>query len=349
MEDSQFQASCKWYSERRPTYKGLSDLIRSTLDGLLRREEIDFLGVSSRTKSPESFAEKLQRKGYTDPQKQMTDLSGIRVITFIESDVGRVAELIKRSFHVLEENSIDKAAALEVDRFGYRSVHLVCDLGTRRAKLPEFSVYKSLLFEIQVRTVLQHAWAEIEHDRNYKLSGVLPAALRRRLHAIAGMFEIADREFSSIAAELDLYTREIALTAKKGTLDIELNSATLKEFMISKKPKLHSLGVLTASSGVAPEVVRELRDFGITSLTRLDAILTLKFLTLFSKHKPSATPEGLLRAAMMAIDLRKYFHCAWNRHWTGISSGTFGLLCEIYGVSEVKAMITPFVRLPTEA
>lgn len=81
--------------------------------------------------------------------------------------------MITGSFNIDEKNSLDKKILLASDQIGYRSVHFVCDLGAQRSGLPEFKDLGGLKFEIQVRTLLQHAWAELAHDRNYKFSGTL--------------------------------------------------------------------------------------------------------------------------------------------------------------------------------
>ena len=59
---------------------------------------------------------------------------------------------------------------------------------------------------VQIRTVLQHAWAEFEHDIRYK--GVVPDEhafdLDRRFTLAAGLLGLADREFSAIRARLQV-------------------------------------------------------------------------------------------------------------------------------------------------
>ncbi len=71
-------------------------------------------------------------------------------------------------------------------------------LAPQRALLPEYERSADSITEIQVRTVLQHAWAEIEHDIQYKSASVIPAEIRRRFMSLAGMLEIADRESQAI-------------------------------------------------------------------------------------------------------------------------------------------------------
>ena len=199
MTDDQLDKLRSWYRNVRPLYASLANVVQNTIESLLKQERVDYLNVTSRAKSEASFLEKVRRKTYKKPEEEITDLAGIRVITFIESDLTKVSNLIESSFNVIPTKSLNKTEELGIDRFGYRSLHFVCDLGKDRIKLPEFLPYKDLLFEVQVRTVLQHAWAEIEHDRNYKFSGVLPTHLQRRLHLLAGVLEIVDREFATLA------------------------------------------------------------------------------------------------------------------------------------------------------
>src|SRR5438309_774277 len=72
--------------------------------------------------------------------------------------------------------------------------------------------------EIQVRTILQHSWAEIEHDIQYKSVSVIPAEIRRRFMSLAGMLEIADREFQAIQDADKRLTEEARASVEGGQL-----------------------------------------------------------------------------------------------------------------------------------
>jgi len=89
--------------------------------------------------------------------------------------------------------------------------------------------------EIQVRTVLQHAWAEIEHDIQYKSTITIPTEIRRRFVALAGMLEIADREFQGIQ-DSDLEFREEARkSVQRGDLDaVEITPDALRAYLDKK-------------------------------------------------------------------------------------------------------------------
>lgn len=317
----------QWYNDARPNYENLNALVRSTIESLLKKEGIEILSVSGRAKTTESFAEKIERKGYSNPAQQMTDLCGIRIITYIEDDVDKVCAIIEKSFKVHFDKSLNKSDELEVDRFGYRSVHFVCDLGKKRTGLPEYDLYEGMLFEVQVRTVLQHAWAEIEHDRSYKFSGALPSPLKRRLHLIAGMLELADREFNSIAQELETYSVEVSEKTKKGELDVELNTTSviqyLKNFNVITRPFISVTNLTT--------VINELKEFGIHSLAELDKIITPTFLSSIKNSIEGISATKFLRYAMINSDMKRYFEKAWNHRWGTVPKDLENLIVEKHG------------------
>jgi ppGpp synthetase/RelA/SpoT-type nucleotidyltranferase len=93
----------------------------------LSQEGIEISAVTSRAKSLNSFLEKLQRKHYDAPFEQITDLAGARVICLYRSDIGKIAEIIRSDFQVLED--VDKLGELGVDHFGYGARHFLARLG----------------------------------------------------------------------------------------------------------------------------------------------------------------------------------------------------------------------------
>jgi putative GTP pyrophosphokinase len=329
MVDAQEKKLEQWYASRRPFYEALGVTVKNTIEHLIRSAKIDFLSVTSRAKSSESFMGKVERKTYKHPEHEITDFAGIRVITFIESDVPKVCDIVRSAFNVHPTESLDKSEELGIDRFGYRSVHFVCDLGEDRSRLPEFAAFDGLVFEIQVRTVLQHAWAEIEHDRNYKFAGVLPSQLRRRLNLLAGILEIVDREFGVLAQEVDNYALEVAKKAGAGNLEIELNSTSLLQYL-PEKTRWFEKTKLKISSVITEDIINELVAFGITTLSGLDRILTEQVFALAVKHQNHQTYLGLIRDAMMFEDIERYFSVAWNHGWEQIDDGTFDFLTEKY-------------------
>ena len=112
----------------------------------------------------------------------------------MHGDVAAVAELLRAQVPVLDDRDMGQETASE-GRFGYASRHLLIALDADEP---------SVVATVQIRTVLQHAWAEFEHDIRYK--GTVPAEhapdFDRRFTLAAGLLELADREFAAIRAAL---------------------------------------------------------------------------------------------------------------------------------------------------
>jgi ppGpp synthetase/RelA/SpoT-type nucleotidyltranferase len=175
---------------------------------ILDEAGINYLSVTGRTKTIASFAAKAARRAdgeliYTDPMRDITDQIGVRVITYVQSDVSAVAELMGDQVVVKEDRDMGQETASQ-GRFGYSSRHLLIALDAARESQSAYEQLRGRVASLQVRTVLQHAWAEFEHDIRYK--GTVPAEhareFDRRFTLAAGLLELADREFSTIRDRL---------------------------------------------------------------------------------------------------------------------------------------------------
>lgn len=202
------RAAVEEYAARRPALEAAThrfiDLVRELLDDA----GINYLSVTGRTKTVESFAAKAERRKdgaltHPDPLEDITDVVGIRVITYVPDDVTAVAELLAEELAVLDDRDLGKETARS-GRFGYASRHLLVGIDASRSVPRAYESLGRQNASVQVRTVLQHAWAEFEHDIRYK--GSVPdehaSDLDRRFTLAAGLIELADREFSAIRGRL---------------------------------------------------------------------------------------------------------------------------------------------------
>ncbi|MEV0672317.1 bifunctional ribonuclease/(p)ppGpp synthase [Mycobacterium sp. NPDC050441] len=188
------------YASKRPDLVAATEQYLKLVTGLLDEAGINYLSITARTKSVDSFAEKASRRAadgtpmYSDPLVEITDQVGLRVITYLREDVDAVANLLAEEMRLLDDQDMGLQTARQ-GRWGYASRHLL--IGLEGEQHPA---------SIQVRTVLQHAWAEFEHDVRYK--GSIPAEhvseLDRRFTLAAGLLELADREFTEIRERLRL-------------------------------------------------------------------------------------------------------------------------------------------------
>jgi len=155
---------------------------------------------------------------------------------------------------------------VEEERFGYQSVHYLVRLSNARAALPEYQRFAGAITEVQVRTILQHAWAEIEHDIQYKSSAAIPRDIRRRFMALAGMLELADREFQAIQDEDAALNRAaVALINENRLSDVEVTPTALKLYLDRK------LGADGRMSEFSYDwTVRLLKRLGFRTLAQID-------------------------------------------------------------------------------
>jgi ppGpp synthetase/RelA/SpoT-type nucleotidyltranferase len=226
--------------ELQSTYKSYSTIVKDLLSYILKTNHIVPHSVTNREKSPSSLKEKILRdsKNYEDPLSEITDLAGVRIITYFPEDVDKIVPLIANEFKIDEENSIDKRKKSDPSIFGYVSVHLVVELSDNRSSLPEYSSFAGLKCEIQVRTILQHAWAEIEHDIVYKSNEEIPFELRHRFASLAGLLEVADREFEQLRKEEIRVRKEIEKTILDDNYNLPINRDSLVLYLKKTRNEL---------------------------------------------------------------------------------------------------------------
>lgn len=236
------------YERARPDFARLTIKLRSLLEDLLSARGIPVHLVECRTKSVASFREKITRasKSYIEPLVELTDLSGIRLITYYQDDADAVASLIQQEFLVQSTSGMNDLPS--PGEFGYRSVHFVVKLSDARAALAEWGGLGGLTAEIQVRTVLQHAWAAISHKLQYKREQDIPQTLRRKLSRLSALFEIADDEFFALKRESGALMDQISQRLSVGDQYIALDSLSVVRYL-DTSPVLESLCDVAKSVG----------------------------------------------------------------------------------------------------
>lgn len=186
------------YKESLLSYQTITSQFQNILSLLLQNEELHIHSIQGRAKNVKSLAGKIRKSnGKYKILQDITDLCGLRIITYYEDEIDEIASFIRSHFTVDEENSVDKRAQLAPDQFGYASLHLIVKVPIDKNGIhPNGTDYCNV--EIQIRSVLQHAWAEIEHDLEYKNPAGTSAEVRRRFSRIAGLLECADNEFKAL-------------------------------------------------------------------------------------------------------------------------------------------------------
>jgi ppGpp synthetase/RelA/SpoT-type nucleotidyltranferase len=204
------------YKAARLLYEEYADTLEEVLEAA-KRIHCPLGIVEARPKGIANFAEKIQRKRdeLKDPISQLTDLCGGRLITTTKEEVKRICDFIEQHFVIDWDNSVDVSQRLKPSEFGYLSVHYIVQFKRGVFPTPDIPVEipdhlypgdpHPMKAEIQVRTLLEHAWAVFNHDRSYKSSFDIPPKWQRELASIAAVLEGADQDFSRIHAGLKSY------------------------------------------------------------------------------------------------------------------------------------------------
>ncbi|MBD5559290.1 MAG: hypothetical protein HDQ87_02865 [Clostridia bacterium] len=322
-------AIVKDYRERRADYVELGEIVHAMLQDIASQEDAEIFGIEHRVKTEESLRDKLER--YGDRFHELDDLKdvfGARVITFYQDTVTRLGKRLEEIFEIDWDLSSNKGDLLEENEFGYLSLHYVCRLPSDKG-YPERLA--NLRFEVQIRTMMQHAWAAINHDIGYKSSVGVPRSIARGFYRVAGLLEIADEEFLRFRDSMNKYSSDVRQYIADDTAhEVELNAFSLREFMLYNSKMRSFLRQLAEISGarigeVHPdEYVDLLALLHVQTLGALQELLDrrqalayelaapLLKLTAFEELPANTALRFLCRAELLAgdytpLEIRTYF------------------------------------------
>ena len=262
------------YRDNYESYQKLEEIVVALIEEEIKESGLMVFQVMHRLKKEDSLRGKLEKWGdYYQERLDLMDLLGVRVITYFQDDVDVIAERIEKLFVIDRENSTDKRKLIEADRFGYLSLHYICSLKPEQTEDPELA---KIRFEIQLRSVLQHAWAEINHDIGYKNENGLPRELTRELSRIAGLLEIADNHFSGVRESVREYQNEAEINVRSRRFEeLPVNEMTLKAyFEIDEwvKNAFGNVGITLVPKGCEDSVER-LEALGIRTMGEFDELV----------------------------------------------------------------------------
>lgn len=204
-----------WYDEALESATRRLEEVVAAFNVGLGAHAPDVLYVSGRVKTRSSFLEKAVRKGYDSPTKQIQDLVGARIVVRRRHRLADASQAVKtlasaRGWLVLaEEQRGSEAEMAHIP--GYQAIHLVLQTDP---EAPDSTV------EVQIMTMLQNAWAVLQHDLVYK--GTPDPVLVRRATSLAGLLELAEKEFEdlrlAVAGGLRLLPERLATNHDVDTL-----------------------------------------------------------------------------------------------------------------------------------
>ena len=268
------------------------------LSDIVNELGIMVLAVEHRVKQEKSLAGKLERKGDSyNTLEDITDILGCRVICFLSDEIDKIGQLVEERFVIDWENSSDKRAPIKEDAFGYLSLHYICSLPFGD-KWPDEICGKK--FEIQIRTILQHAWSAIHHDIGYKSDFGVPREISRQFARLAGLLELADDEFVRARDNMVGYTENIRQRIITDDADdVVINMISLNEY-VKHNQKMQSIireiaGVAGAEiNEIDPEsYIPQLAFLGISKLGDIEKMIKDNYQLAMKMAKKALSAAGL--------------------------------------------------------
>lgn len=275
---------------------------------------------------------------YSYFQNEIMDMAGLRIVTYLLEDVPTIQAVIKELFYIYEQDSQDKLELLGPNKVGYLSVHYIVGLNPETLA-PDESNYRGMKCEIQVRTVLEDAWAQVFHDRAYK--NELPMTdlgkLSRRTNLLAGDLELLDSQINEVVTAYDKYSGAIRTKRFRRILDMPITQANLLAYFgyrLGKGPCFyHYAQVKSLLDGFA---INSIRDFDI-SLQRAHCADKLQ------AHDSYFTSDKIIFYVLMICDFEKFFHLAGQNVRISKESYKFleeflpiRKLCDAHGIKIIK-------------
>ena len=300
------------YSVSRGSYEDCLNYVENAVKNIIKSQSINVHEIIGRVKTVESLEGKVKRKNYSN-LAEITDLCGIRIITYFSDDVDKIAELISQEFEVDVENTIDKRKSEDPTKFGYVSLHYVVSLKEENSSPILYSRFKNMKLELQIRTVMQHAWAEIEHDLGYKSKEDIPNQYRRQFARLAGLIELADDNFLQLKNNIINYEQEIREKLPTSKKELPIDSSTLMTYVTEDQNYIELLNTIKSldadidfnidfniNSSSLSTVVQRVKKLGLKTIGDIDELL--------ERYK-----DIFLRISAIEMDII---------HYTGMSSLT---------------------------
>jgi len=254
------------FRRQKAGYERLQEEAEFALRSRLEARKITLHSMTARVKALSSLEDKALRKDYGSPLEQTPDIVGLRVVVLFLSDISAVADIVHDLFDVVDTSEKVEGSA-DPSTFGYMSQHFEVRIPATLTG-PRYEGLPSIRFEVQVRTLLMDAWANVSHFLAYKGESSIPPELRRDFFALSGLFYVADKHFELFFDRAEVVRDEAAEQLATGTDTIALNLDSLAAFLLTRFPdRTHS-----TRPGVA-ELADDLLRFGYDTIDAVEKML----------------------------------------------------------------------------
>ena len=188
------------YVESLKLYEEYAVRIRNLIQDLVELEGVEFYAIDGWAEAPAELLRSIS--SLEEEELGGVDLVTVRVLLRFPGDVLRIEELVKSEFEIDEARSVPSSGLEDPYRFGYPAVVYILSLSNSRADLREWAKYKNLSFRLELRTMLQEAWATIFPKVSQTVGTASEKKMTRELVLLAALLEKADQGFLSLRNEI---------------------------------------------------------------------------------------------------------------------------------------------------
>lgn len=340
VEQKRIDNMLAWYEANRSNYVDFSSVVLGKIEKALEERDILIASSSCRAKTPSSLEAKCKKTvwkedtneyelKYTDPKSQIMDFAGARIVAYLKSDVISICRIVENLFEIDYENSGDKRTILSENEVGYLSVHYIVSL---KEYSFEHKKYKGYKCEVQIRTILQDAWAQIFHDRQYKnksAPSVPDYDLRRNTGLVAGALELIDNQIDTLVRKYDSLNQiGIGNAAYQELLDSQITMESVSQYC-----KMRFFGLVNRYYN-ADVIIFTLKECGFEIIRDIDNIVQENFVEAVTKAN-QITIDKLITYLLIISDAATYFSLPRDKIVGSISRESFDLLNEFVNMGSI--------------
>ena len=198
MDNQKVDGLERFYVENYSLYREFSDRMQNLVQNLIERDDIEIYKIEAKIKTPEELLKGTPGRVSPSSFDNISDFVTVRALLRFPEDVGKVEQIISEEFIIDPERSTPASKLDDPYRFGYPAASYTLSLSEKRYVLREWRKYKGLLFQLDIRTMLQEVWAAVLPKVNINVDSGTKKKMERKLVRIASLLEEADEGFLSL-------------------------------------------------------------------------------------------------------------------------------------------------------